>query len=525
MGKDMMIKILQNQLEVANATIANLNETIKSMEARFNATIDELKKTNANLESLLKERDESLGKAASQMRGLKATYLPKKSEKQSPQAKPQTQEEKDVADEERKAKIKARGNNGAKRKDYFAVETKEEDVFPVNVDVNSGVEIGVRDVIRYEMIRPSFIKHIYHVHTLRCGDAVVSGKAPSAPLQNSRFDGSFIAGIAELRYLYSMPVERIVKYFQGNGFDLDKQTAHGLLKKTALLFESLHKAMRLAVKEGTYLNCDETYHTVLVKDKNGNGSKKGYIWVIACKENGLVYFFYDDGSRSEDVILKELKGYQGRIQSDGLGAYKKVAQQSGGTIVRLGCLQHCKRPLLEDDIKTNPDAMAAAGLANELYRYEHQHKIGDDWSVEDNLKWRQQYAPPILAALKSKLEEIKNNEVKYPPKSQMHKAATYFLNEWDDIEAISHYGDVDWDNNMLERINRYISLSRHNSLFFGSHAGARHGCIFYSLACSCRCNKINFFDYLSDVLNKAADLPHLTPEACRNLLPDKWKQE
>ena len=40
MGKDMMIKILQNQLEVANATIANLNETIKSMEARFNATID-----------------------------------------------------------------------------------------------------------------------------------------------------------------------------------------------------------------------------------------------------------------------------------------------------------------------------------------------------------------------------------------------------------------------------------------------------------------------------------------------------
>ncbi|MCQ2152802.1 MAG: IS66 family transposase [Bacteroidales bacterium] len=43
------------------------------------------------------------------------------------------------------------------------------------------------------------------------------------------------------------------------------------------------------------------------------------------------------------------------------------------------------------------------------------------------------------------------NETKYPPKSQMHKAANYFLNEWDGIEAISHYGDVDWDNNRLER--------------------------------------------------------------------------
>lgn len=69
-------------------------------------------------------------------------------------------------------------------------------------------------------------------------------KAPLAPLQNSNYDGSFIAGIAQLRYLYSMPVERIVAYFNENGFDLDKQTAHGLLKKTADLFDNLYKAVK-----------------------------------------------------------------------------------------------------------------------------------------------------------------------------------------------------------------------------------------------------------------------------------------
>lgn len=210
MGKDMIIAILQSQLEASNETVKRLNATIESMEASFNATISELKATISNLENLLKERDESLGKAASQMRGMKATFLPKKSERQNLPTKPQTPEEKVAAEEERKARI---------------------------------------------------------------------------------------------------------------------------------------------------------------------------------------------------------------------------------------------------------------------------------------------------------------------------KAANYFLNEWDGIEAISHYGDVDWDNNRLERINRYISLSRHNSLFFGSHEGAKRGCIFYSLACSCRCNGINFFDYLSDVLNKAADLQHLTPEAYRNLLPDRWTKE
>ena len=105
----------------------------------------------------------------------------------------------------------------------------------------------------------------------------------------------------------------------------------------------------------------------------------------------------------------------------------------------------------------------------------------------------------------------------------MQKAANYFLNEWDGIEAISRYGDVDWDNNRLERINRYISLSRHNSLFFGSHAGARRGCIFYSLACSCRERGINFFDYLSDVLNRTASMPPGADAAAyRKLLLDMW---
>jgi len=521
MGKDLLIRILQDQLEHSNATVHQLNDTITGLHQ----TISDLRKTIENLESLLRERDDNLDKANAQMRGLKATFLPKQSEKHKQAAAPKSDEEKEAERRTRAEKIKARGNNGARRRDYFTLEEKEEDIYPQDISVDEGSEVGIRDVIRYEMIRPSFIKHIYHIHTLKKGEIISSGRAPLAPLQNSRFDGSFIAGIAELRYLYSMPVERIVKYFQENGFDLDKQTAHGLLAKTAGLFDDLYKAMSIAVKEGKYLNCDESYHTVLIKadDNDGKGSRKGYIWVITCAASGLVYFFYDDGSRSEAVILKELEGYEGVIQSDGLGAYKKVALHSGGKIVRVSCLQHCKRAFLEDDIRENPDAMEVSRLAGSLYHNEHLHKIGEDWGVEDNLKWRQQYAPPILKALKRKLNEIKGNTAKYPPKSTMYKAANYFLNEWDGIEAIAKYGDVDWDNNRLERLNRYISLSRHNSLFFGSHAGARRGCIFYSLACSCRSRGINFFDYISDVLNKAATIPPGSPvEAYRNLLPDKW---
>ena len=70
MGKDMIIKILQDQLEASNATVLQLNLTIQNMQSSFDATVADLKATIANLEALLQERDASLTKAQNQMRGL-----------------------------------------------------------------------------------------------------------------------------------------------------------------------------------------------------------------------------------------------------------------------------------------------------------------------------------------------------------------------------------------------------------------------------------------------------------------------
>ena len=531
MGKDMIIKMLQDQLEAANAanlqlsmTVSNLNATVSELRA----TVKGMEQTISNLEALLKNRDDSLSKAKSQMRGLSKMMENKSEIQKTAQAESKTGEEQKAEGERKAAERKARGNNGAKRDMHFEMKTVEKDIYPDGAnDEQKAAFDKVRDVIRYSMIPPRFIKEVLHIHTVKAGDRLVSARAPQTPLQNSSFDGSFIAGIAQLRYLYSMPVERIVNYFSENGFNLDRQTAHGLLKKTASLFENLHKAMRSAVKEDGYICADETYHKILVNaDENaGKGTRKGYIWVILAAHLGLTYFFYDNGSRSEEVILRELENYSGTIQSDGLKAYKKVEAASEGKVKRLACLQHCKRDFL--DMKGNPDADRILKICNEIYRKEHVHRIGEKgWTAEDNLKWRQKFAPPILKKLKKALLKVQAQTDKYPPTSQMHKAANYFLNEWSGIEAIPTAGDYSWDNNQIERINRYVSLSRKNSLFFGSHAGAERGCVFYSLACSCRLHRINFFEYLSDLLNRMSEMPNGTPvEAYRNLLPDKWAKK
>ena len=44
---------------------------------------------------------------------------------------------------------------------------------------------------------------------------------------------SFAAGLLQMRYIYSMPVERITKYFADNGFTLRKATANKLIARSA----------------------------------------------------------------------------------------------------------------------------------------------------------------------------------------------------------------------------------------------------------------------------------------------------
>ncbi len=112
------------------------------------------------------------------------------------------------------------------------------------------------------------------------------------------------------------------------------------------------------------------------------------------------------------------------------------------------------------------------------------------------------------------------------PKSDLAQAVGYALNEFNAVCDIFKRGDTDLDNNYIERINRYISLSRRNSLFFGSHEGARRASILYTIAISCKLNGINFFDYIVDVLDKTMEWQPNTPlEKYRDLLPDRWKKQ
>ena len=280
-------------------------------------------------------------------------------------------------------------NNNARRKEFFDIETVIEDIYPDDpaFDREKAKVIGYTDSILYKFKPGKFIKHISRQWNCLMDEKIYSGKAiEKAPLLNSNYDSSFIAGILQLRYVYAMPVERIIHYFTENGFELCKSTAHGLIKKVAILMERFAVILKKVILVDDYICMDDKILTGEKKEQ-GKGVRKGH--------TKLVQFFYHK-----------------------------------------------------------------------------EHQVKPDWTPEQILAYRQEYAPPILLKLKNRLTEIQNHPQTLP-KSPLAKAVNYMLGQFD---ALSNYilrHDYDLDNNAIERLNRYISISRRNSLFCGSHEGAK----------------------------------------------------
>ena len=526
MTKDEIIELLKEQIQTLKDSLEIANNSVSSLTAQVSELTERIK----SLEALLVQKGVAEEKMQRQNKALGKLISGKKSERQEENpTNNMTQEEFDRKKKEQAEKRKARKNNGAKRDMHYEMEEKHVNVDPeVDEELMKKLRLyGSRTCIRYTMAQIKFTKIVYHVNTYTDGSKLYQAKTPKAMLLNSSYDASFAPGLMQLRYMYAMPVERIIKYFGDNGFVLRKPTANKLIAKSSEVLENIYKAIRRVVLQQDYVTLDETYHKVLLArvKPTGKGSRKGYLWVVACPRLGLVFFIYEDGSRSEQVILDVFSDYKGTMQSDGYIAYKKMESDAYPNIQRIACLQHVKRKLIDCGEK-DKDAKEVVDIINRFYHMDHKHVIGKDgWTVEMHQAYRQEYSTDILLDLKEKLEEISSRK-DLLPKSDLAQAVGYALNEYNAICDIFTRGDTSLDNNFVERINRYVSLSRRNSLFFGSHEGARRAAILYSIAISCKLNGINLFEYVKDVIDKTVDWQPNTPlEKYRDLLPDRWKKQ
>ena len=172
-----------------------------------------------------------------------------------------------------------------------------------------------------------------------------------------------------------------------------------------------------------------------------------------------------------------------------------------------------RRKVIEAEKAAPEIAKEAIALVRALYAVEKQ---GANASGEDRLRLRREQSAPVLAELREKFFDWREQLL---PKHPMAEAIKYALGHWEELNVFVADDAVAIDNSVSEREMKRIVHGK-NSLFVGNTRGGRTAAILASLTSSCCGHDIDPQLYLTLLL---VALPSLHVSDLPGWLPDRWK--
>jgi len=341
---------------------------------------------------------------------------------------------------------------------------------------------------------------------------VATAAAPAQIVPKGKLSNEFIVEVLVRKYQLHLPVYRqCAALSEDYGIDLSRKTLNDGILAAGSLLQAVVRAQRLELLAGQYIQADETTMPCQTGEKTGR-NHRAFVWEFS-RPGGVVIFEFQMG-RGRDGPREFLKGFRGKLQSDGY----KVYDDLGEGIVYVGCAAHIRRGFV-DAAKVKPlDPVPPEIIARfgELYAVEKEARQGQ-FSPEARLALRQAKSVPVMAALKTRLIEIRQQ---IDPGSKLAQACDYALKQWSRLEEYLRDGQIEIDNNWCEGAIRPLALGRKNWLHVGSaEAGPKIAAI-ASIVETCRRLDINLRDYLKDVLPKLGEWP---ASRVGELTPTAWK--
>ena len=367
------------------------------------------------------------------------------------------------------------------------------------------------------------IRHIRFKYACKSCEGVDSDgptvKIAAAPVQlipKSIATAGLLAHLLVSKFEDALPFYRQEKILARMGIELGRATMCNWAVKVAERIKPLMELLHREIRSGPLINIDETPVQVLNETDRSNTSKS-YMWVYRGgdpQKPVLIYQYHP--TRSGQVPLKFLDGYQGYVQTDGYNGYDALGRQPGVELV--GCWAHVRRKFVEViNAKANPKKQGHAeqGLSyiGQLYALE-KHAAENQFSPDQRYALRQDKAKAILAEFKAWLSQV---AVITPPKGLLGKAVNYALRNWDRLVRYIDDGRLRPDNNLAENAIRPFVLGRKNWLFSGHPNGAQASAAIYSLIETAKANRLKPYEYLRFLLDR---LPYAKSEDdCNRLLP------
>ena len=354
---------------------------------------------------------------------------------------------------------------------------------------------------------------------------IVSAPLPKHPLPKAVASTNTLAYIIIAKYMDALPLYRLEGILGRYGGSVTRTTLANWLIRLSLQLAPLIKLMREHQWNGDLIQADETRVQVL-KEPGRSATSDKWMWLTrgGPPDQPSVLFEYDP-SRSKEVPLRLLEGFNGALQTDGYAGYNAVVKKQ--KLQHAGCWDHARRKFDEaekaasKDLKANAKSRAPSkarmglSLINKLYLVERQIQ---GKTAEEKIQTRQQESIPLLNTLKTWLEK---NESRVSKEGLTWKAISYTLNQWEKLTLYCEQGEIPISNILAENAIRPFCVGRRNWLFSDTPKGANASAIYYSLIETAKANGLEPYGYFKDMLK---ELPYAeTMEDLEKLLPWNFK--
>ncbi len=369
---------------------------------------------------------------------------------------------------------------------------------PFAEDVTEELEYVPARLFVKEHVRPK-----YSCKT--CQEGVAQAALPPRPIEKGRPGPGLLAQVLVSKYVDHLPLYRQSKIFHRFGIDLARST---LCDWVAVCVEELGPIvaeLRRTVLASKVVQADETPITVLQHHDKKQRSQ-GWLWVYRGKGGETVFDFRP--TRARDGPREFLENFEGYLQRDGYQGYNGLSPR----ILHVGCWAHARRKFHEAKASSPDEAGQALALIGKLYAIEKKAK---ELTSKDRAQLRQKEAIPVLEALVARLDGWQTDAL---PKSPLGKAVFYAKAQWTTLVRYVDDGDLEIDNNAVERSIRGVAIGRKNWMFAGSYEGAKRAAVLYSLVESCKAVGVEPFAYFADVLARTATA------TAKQLTPRAWKE-
>jgi transposase len=376
-------------------------------------------------------------------------------------------------------------------------------------------EIGCEKSERFEYIPAKIIRHeiVRPKLACPCGQGTVSiAPLPPTPVEKGYPGPGLIAQVMLAKYDDHLPLYRQEQQFARLGVNFPRQMLCDWVEHGARWLQPVVRQMKAELLAGDYLQVDETPVKVMDPEVKGQCAT-GYLWLAGRPGEDVIFEFHPGrGKAYAQELLGDFAGY---LQRDGYGVYGALARERPG-LKPCGCMAHARRKLVDALAIQPQQAQWLVIEMRKLYLIE-RHAREEAMSAEQRHALRQQLAPPILAGMKERLDQLAPTLL---PQSPLGKAVSYALSEWEVLNRYLEDGRLEIDNNLTENALRPSCVGKRNYLFFGHPEAGWRSAVIYSVIVSCRRRRIDPWEYLRDLMRR---LPAAKNHDIPDLVPARWK--